>query len=275
MLSLLKLKDEPELTGMRGFLRRITTPSVTARARCVGNTGYVEITCEKRKKGIDWRMIEAYSLDCSERLLLPADMELPLGTDLRRINPVAFRRRMLENAALDILSKCSLPPEHRRIAVYGQEAETVRLLPRLASLCGEIRIITRRAYAIADAVMQFSIKTGVPVGVTDQFDAAGFDMLLAPAGGAVMFELSPSCVVLAPDRPSIETRLWLSRAVPSVPRILEAAYDRCFDVTEFVGAFYEVGGMREFASITPIYAVTKDGICIELKGAAAFIGSDR
>lgn len=259
MLSMLDIIQPQETGSVRELWRRITTPPVSAFLRPAGCGNYLRISCEQRRGRIDWRMIRSYSLDCMDRILMPSKIEPPAETELRRFVPFAFNRRMLENMTMDILARSQVRPELRRAAVYGQDSEVAALLPRLCCFAGEIRVITRRPHAVADTVEQLRANYGAAISVTDQFDARGFDILLAPAGGAAVFETGENTVVLAPDRPSAKAGLWIRAAVPPLPLSLADEYDDRYDINEFVGAFYEAGEMRELSRLMPEYGVTESG----------------
>ncbi len=259
MLTMLDILNQPQASAVKRMWHMITKPSVSAYVCNAGNCSYLRIYAEERRKGLDWRMIGAYNLDSTERILLPAGVEPPSDCRLRKYIPYEFRRRMLENMALDILGCSEKQPELRRIAVYGQENEVCALLPRLAKVAGEIRVITRRPRSVADTVEELRRKIGAIITVDNELNAAGFDMLLAPAGGAAVFELSDSMIVLSDDRPSIPVRLWVNAARPSLPQTLENVYDGRYDVTEFIGAFYETGGMRELGRMSPAAGITESG----------------
>lgn len=271
MLSMLEFTEQEKCAPLRRLWHRITTPQVRAILRPVGNTHYLRILCEQRGGKIDWRMIGSYSLDCSERILMPVDIEPPENCGIRRFVPYAFRRRLLESLALDILACCSVRPELRRAAVYGQDSEVIALLPSLTAVAGEVRVITRRPHAVMDTVEQLRSMTGASIGVSSELDAAGFHILLAPAGGAAVFRLDSEVMVLSPDRPSVPTALWIKGAVPTLPPVLEGIYSDVYDLTEFVGAFCETGEMRELAKLQPAAAVCEGGK-ISPQEAAKLIG---
>ncbi len=271
MLSILEIIRPEKTTLLRRFWNSITMPQVRAVMRPAGNTHYLNIICELRRDKIDWRIIRSYSLDCSERMLMPVGIEPPPDSGIRRFVPYAFRRRMLEALAQDILVCCRKRPELRRVAVYGQDSEVTALLPSLTALCGEVRVITRRAHAVADTVEALREKTGASIGVTGEFDASGFDMLIAPSGGAGVFRIDGDVLVLSPDRPSMPAALWIKSAVPSLPQTLEGIYSDTYDLTEFVGAFYEAGEMRELARISPAAGICECGE-ISPEDAALLIG---
>ncbi len=259
MLSVLDVRAEEKAKTLRGAWKKLTRPSVEAYIQSAGGINYLRIYCREKKSGIDWRMVGAYALDRSERLLMPLGLEPPGSSGLRRYIPYEFGRRLLENLALDILVSCPKRPELRRVAVYGQESEVCALLPRLTSLAGEVRVITRRPYAVADTVEELRSKTGAAITVERDFSAEGFDMLLAPSGGAKVFELTENTVVLAPDRPMAAAALWIKSARPPMPPELESEYDGRYDVCEFVGAFYECGGIRRLGRLSPRAGITESG----------------
>lgn len=259
MLSLLEITCAPERKFMQRLWHELRNPAVSAYMRPAGNTHYMHIICEKRRERIDWRLISSYSLDCSERVLMPKGTEPPAECGIRRLIPYEFRRRMMENLAADILVCSSKRPELRRVAVYGQDTEVNALLPRLTALAGEVRVITRRAHAVMDTVEELRAKNGAAIGVSEQFDACGFDMLLAPAGGAPVFDLSPDTVVISPDRPSKAVNLWIRDTVPTLPPCLEDVYSDVYDLAEFVGGFYEAGGMRELGRLSAAAGITESG----------------
>lgn len=271
MLSMLEITEQKECGRLRRWWNGLTVPAVRAILRPAGNTHYLKISCEKRGENIDWRMIRAYSLDSSERILMPSGVEPPEKLGIRRYVPYAFRRRMLENLAMEILVCSERRPELRRVAVYGQESEVVTLLPSLTALAGEVRVITRRPHAVTDTVEALRARTGASIGVTAELDASGFDILLAPAGGAGVFRLEGSEVVLSPDRPAVPAALWIRSAIPCLPPVLEDIYSTEYDLTEFVGAFYETGEMRELARISPAAGITESGE-ISPEEAALIIG---
>lgn len=271
MLSVLEIENPGKPRDLRELWRRLTTPSVSAWLRPAGNAHYMKICCEIRRKGIDWRMINAYSLDVSERMLLPSGIEPPADCGIRRYIPFAFRRRMLENLAVQILVCSEKQPELRRVAVYGHDPEVISLLPRLTALAGEIRVITRRVHAFSDTAQELYAKTGTPISVTEVFDAEGFDMLLSTAGGAGMFRLSESTVVLSPDRPSAACSLWIEKARPTMPTVLEDIYDERYDLEEFIGAFCEIAEICKPQQIPPTAGYSERGE-VSAQEAAAFIG---
>lgn len=259
MLSMLEITDIAEQKPLRRMWQSLTTPSVSACLRPVGNAHYLRITARFRRGQPDWRMIRAYSLDISERILMPVGLEPPADFGIRRYVPYEYGRRLLENMAAEILVCSKKRPELRRVAVYGQDSEVVALLPRLTALAGEIRVITRRPHAVADVVEELCIRTGAAVTVSDRLDASGFDLLLAPAGGSRVFGLSEDMIVIAPDRPSVPVSLWIKGARPSLPAILEDVYDGRYDLTEFIGAFYETGELRELGRLSPAAGITESG----------------
>jgi len=270
MLSMLEITCAPERKLLSRLWYELRKPAVSACLRPVENVHYMHITCEKRKERIDWRLISSYSLDCSERILIPKGIEPPADCDMRRLIPHEFQRRMIENLAMDILVCSEKKPELRRVAVYGQDTEVNALLPRLIKLAGEVRVITRRACAVMDTVEELRAKNGAAIGVTDSFDACGFDMLVAPAGGASVFELSSDTIVLSPDRPQRATNLWIKDAIPAMPPCLENIYSEVYDLTEFIGGFYEAAGMRDLGRLPASAGVTESGQ-IQPREAAALI----
>ena len=251
MLSMLMITPPKQRGAIAKSWRRIFPPPVEARLDSAGNAPFIKIICEEHPKGIDWRMVEAHSLEPSGRLLLPRGLECPAESELRRFVPTRFMRRMLENFALETLVSSEIPPSERSLAVYGSEAEVVRLLPRLIPLVGNLRIITRRAYAVKGIVDDTVKRTGMAICVTDEPDAGESTMLLAPFGGAGFITVRPDAAVIAPDRPKAECAAWVSSARVSVPPALEEAYDEAYDVTEFTGAFYELSGMLGLAGLFP------------------------
>lgn len=233
--------------------RRLFPQPVNAYLDTVSGTPYIKILCEEHRRGIDWRMVEAHSLDTSGRLLLPAGMECPSQSCLRRFVPTRFIRRMLENFALETMLMRQTPPSKRSMAIYGSEAEMIALLPRLVPLVGELRIITRRAYAIQDIVEQTVRETGMTISVTDEPGAGDCELLLAPFGGAGFIKTQPESIVVSPDRPSGVNSAWISGVRVAVPAALEIAYSEQYDPLEFTGAFYELGAMRSLARLSPDY----------------------
>ncbi len=270
MLSMLEITAAPEKKLLPRLWYELRNPAVSAWLRPVENVHYMRITCEKRKERIDWRLISSYSLDCSERILIPKGVEPPTDCGVRRLIPHEFRRRILENLAMDILVCSEKKPELRRVAVYGQDTEVNALLPRLIKLAGEVRVITRRAYAVMDTVEELRAKNGAAIGITDRFDACGFDLLLAPAGGAPVFEVSPDTIVLSPDRPPRAVNLWIKDAVPAMPPCLENIYSDVYDITEFIGGFYEAAGMRDLGRLPAAAGITESGN-VQPEEAAALI----
>ncbi len=232
-------------------LRRLFPPPVCGYLDTVCNAPFIRIMCEEHHKGIDWRMVEAHSLDSSGRLLMPADIECPPDTDLRRFTPIRFIRRMMENLTIESLVMCSVPPAERSIAVYGNEAEIIQLIPRLVPLVGEIRIITRRGYAVTDIVEQTIRETGMSIIVSDEPDVGDSRLLLAPFGGAGYIKTRPETVIIAPDHPCTDNAAWVSSVRITVPSSLEIAYDKQYDPLEFTGAFYELAGIRSLARLSP------------------------
>ena len=259
MLSVLDIISPPQNNGIKERWRRLVHPSVTAYMQPVGNTFFLKITCEQRNGRIDWKAVRSYSLDCMDRILLPENVQLPEKSELRRFVPFAFNRRMLENLALNILSCSAVRPELRRVAVYGQDNEVAALLPRLCRCAGEVRVVTRRPYAVADTVEQLRGGYGAGISVTDEFDAVGFDLLLAPAGGAKVFSAGEKTVVLSPDRPSVNVGAWIRAAEVPLPEMLVSVYDSKYNMNEFVGAFYEAAEIRELGRLIPDGGVSEHG----------------
>lgn len=259
MLSMVDIREEQNEKTLRKMWQRLTTPSVQAYIRPVGTCHYLRIICKPRRGEINWKMVRAYSLDSSERVLLPIGTEPPANIELRRYIPYEYKRRLLENLACNILICSKKIPELRRVAIYGQESEVATFLPRLTKLAGEVRVITRRPYALADTVSELCSKTGAAITVTPELNAEEFDMLIAPSGGSAVMKLTGNTIVLAPDRPSAPTALWIKEARPSLPAVLEGEYDGRYDITEFTGAFYEAGNMREIGKMSPAAGVTECG----------------
>lgn len=264
MLSMLMITPPKRRGALAEKWRRIFPPPVNAYLDSAGNSPYIKIICEEHPKGIDWRMVGAHSLEPSGRLLLPKGIECPAEGELRRFVPTRFMRRMLENLALETLINAELPPAERSLAVYGSEAEVVQLLPRLVPLVGNLRIITRRAYAVNEIVNDTVKRTGMAICVTDEPDAGESGMLLAPFGGAGFIGTRPDAVLIAPDRPKAPCAAWVSSARVNVPPALEEAYDAAYDETEFTGAFYELAGMIDLARLFP-----DCGLCGESRITAA------
>jgi len=253
MLSMLMITPPRQRGVIARQFRRLFPPPVNAYLDTVMNSPYIKIMCEEHSKGIDWRMVEAHSLEPSCRLLLPEGVECPADSELRRFVPTRFIRRMLENLALETLLRSNIPPSKRSMAIYGNEAEIIQLLPRLVPLVAELRIITRRGYAVKDVVEQTIRDTGMVIVVTDEPDAGDCGLLLAPFGGAGYIKTHPHTIVIAPDRPSGESAIWVNSVQVSLPSSLEIAYSSVYDVLEFTGAFYELAGVRSLARISPDY----------------------
>jgi len=89
--------------------------------------------------------------------------------------------------------------------------------------------------------------------MTDEPDAGDCGLLLAPFGGAGYIKTHPHTIVIAPDRPSGESAIWVNSVQVSLPSSLEIAYSSVYDVLEFTGAFYELAGVRSLARISPDY----------------------
>ena len=258
MLSMLMITPPKRRGTLAGCWRKIFQPPVNAYLDSAGNSPYIKIMCEEHPKGIDWRMVEAHSLEPSGRLLMPKGIECPENGELRRFVPTRFMRRMLENFALETLISSSLPPAERSLAVYGSESEIIQLLPRLVPLVGNLRIITRRAYAVNGIVDDTVRRTGMAICVSDEPNAGECGMLLAPFGGAGFISARPDAVIIAPDRPAAQCAAWVSSAEVSIPPALEEAYDAAYDVMEFTGAFYELAGMMELARLFPDFGRRED-----------------
>lgn len=251
MLSMLMMTSPKKRGVIAKQWRRLFPPPVNAYLSTVENVPFIKIMCEEHSRGLDWRMIAAHSLECSDRLLMPAEMLCPADSGLRRFLPTRFIRRMMENLALDILICSSTPPAERSIAIYGSEAEITQLLPRVIPLAGNIRIITRRIYALADVVNEFIRKTGASITLTDEPSVGGCRVLLAPFGGAGFIKANDETIIIAPDRPHGSSAAWVDGVCISLPSILEEVYDPQYDIIEFTGAFYELAGMYSLAGISP------------------------
>lgn len=250
MLSILSFQAVPDRSG--GLFRR---NRVQADVRSLSGCRYVCIRCEMRPaqdapRPADWRMISACCLEPSGRLLTPAGAEIPASSGLRRFRPTRYCRRLAENLALDALGLCAKPPSVRSVAVYGREAEVTALLPRLVPLAGRVHVITRRAYAIESAVAELERQTGACITLSASMDARGYDMLLAPSGGAGVIATDDGSVVFSPDRPLCAEAVHISAALPSLPPEL-AELGGIFDHLELCGAFCELGGMSRLAAASP------------------------
>jgi len=248
--------------------------------RGVGRASYLRVFAERRGDKLDWRMVAGYCLDPAMRIVLPRGETIPDGIPMRRFVPTGFLRRLRENYALTALSGSSLPPSGRSVAVCGQEAEIEQLLPRLVPLAGEVRIITRRAYAIRAAAEQISEQTGLAITVTERQDASGCNVLLAPSGGAAGICVKGVGLVVSPDKPSPNnsfpgTGVWAhtmnlslsnaSLSTESAPDaslgdILGSEYGEEYDLLEFAGGLYEIAGLLEFGRIIPDSALTTMGV---------------
>lgn len=264
MLSMLMMTP----TKKRGIIttqwRKLFPPPVNAYLATVQNVPFIKIMCEEHSRGPDWRMIAAHSLECSDRILMPAEMLCPADSGLRRFLPTRFIRRLMENLALEVLLNSSAPPAERSIALYGSEAEITQLLPRVIPLAGEIRIITRRGYAMKDIVDEFILKTGASITLTDEPGMGGCSLLLAPFGGAGFIKTDNNTIIIAPDRPLGSSAAWVNGINISLPSVLEEVYDPQYDIIEFTGAFYELAGMHCLANISPDYG-SCDGSLITAK----------
>ena len=259
MLSMLKIIPPKQRGPIARQWRKIVPPPVSAYLDSIANMPYIKILCEEHSRGIDWRMVEAHSLECSGRLLLPKQLECPAEAEVTRFKPAKFVRRMLENLALEALLCSSTPPSQRSLAVYGNEAEIIQLLPRLTPLIGELKIITRRAYAIADVVSETVRQTGMIIQISDEPDAGDCSMLLAPFGGAGFIRARSNAVVVSPDHPISADSVWVNSVEISIPQAIEEAYDAQYDPLEFTGAFYELAGVRSLARISPDYGCCGEG----------------
>lgn len=251
MLSMLMMIPPHKRGAIAKQWRKFFPPPVSASLATVENVPFIRIVCEEHSRGLDWRMIAAHSLECSDRILMPAELDCPAESGLRRFRPTVFIRRMMENLALEVLLNNDTLPSQKSIAVYGSEAEITQLLPRIIPLAGEIRIITRRGYALKDIVDELIRKAGVSITVTDEPDAGGCMILLAPFGGAGFIKTDNNTVIIAPDRPLGCSAAWVNGVSISLPSVLEDIYDPQYDTAEFTGAFYELAGMRSLARISP------------------------
>lgn len=272
MLSMLMMIPPKKRGALAKQWRRFIPPPVNACLATVENVPFIRITCEEHSKGLDWRMIAAHSLECSDRILMPAELLCPAESGLRRFRPTVFIRRMMENLALEVLINISAQPSQKSIALYGSEAETAQLLPRVIPLAGEIRIITRRGYALKDIVDDLIRKTGASITLTDEPDAGGCMVLIAPFGGAGFIKTDDKTVIIAPDRPLGSSAAWVNGVSISLPSVLEEVYDPQYDTAEFTGAFYELAGMRSLARISPDYG-TCSGSTITAKELSELIYS--
>ena len=251
MLSALMLTGAPERPPLARMWKRLFPTPVSAVMDHAAGRPFVRISCELSPgRRPDWRMIEACCLDSAGRLLMPAGTEPPGDSGLRRFVPSRYCRRLLENLALYMLIRSELPPNRRRVALYGREAEVSVLLPRIAPLAGSLHIITRRAYALESAVNGIQRGTGISVTVSDAMNARGCCMLLAPSGGACATEVDDGTVVLAPDRPYSGKVTHIPAALPQLPAELEelGAY---YDTVELCGAFYEIAEADYLGSASP------------------------
>lgn len=251
MLSMLMMTPPKKRGALAKQWRKLFPPPVNAYLATAENVPFIKIMCEEHSRGLDWRMIAAHSLECSDRILMPAEMLCPAESGLRRFIPTRFVRRMMENLALEVLLNVNAPPAEKSIALYGSEAEITQLLPRVIPLAGEIRIITRRGYAMKEIVDEFIRKTGASLTLTDEPNVGGCTLLLAPFGGAGFIKANSSTVIIAPDRPVESCAAWVNGVSLSLPSVLEDVYDPQYDIIEFTGAFYELAGMNTLAAISP------------------------
>ena len=259
MLTMLETYPERRRKPLARLWRSVFRPPVEARISRVSRVAFVQISYEESRHEPDWRMISSYSLEPSRRLLAPVGFVFPESCELRRFVPVEFRRRMLENLALDALICSPLPPSERSVALLGREDEIVRLLPRIAPLVGELRIITRRPHAVAPDADRLCVTSGLPVTVTERPDAGDCGMLLAVSGGASTISFRPDTVVFSPDRPAAPFAMWVRAAEPPLPPSIEEAYSEKYDMCEYVGAFYELAGMRELGLLSPAFGLSDGG----------------
>lgn len=256
MLSMLRVMPEQEKGAFYRLRRRFFYPPVDGVIVNAGLTPYLRIEALSAQKGVDWRMIASYCMEPAGRLLLPKNVQCPRESGLRGFVPTAFRRKLLESLLKDVLACMKTPPAKRILAVYGREAETAALLPGLSPLVGEVRIITRREYAIRSVTEELLEQTGMPVTITPDLDARGCGLLFASDGGAGMIQSDSDCVVLSPSRPQCREALWVSSARAALPAELEDDYLPEYDINEFVGAFYELAGRLEFGDRSPACGVS-------------------
>ena len=237
-------------TGGRLFFRQ----RVHADVRSLGSCRYVDIRCavsdcRAALRATDWRMAAACCLEPSGRLLVPVGTQIPVSSGLRRFRPTRYCRRLMENLVLDVLEHSEKPPAERSIAVYGREAEVAELLRLLVPLAGRIHVITRRAYALESAVNELARQTGACITLSADMDARGFDLLLAPSGGAGVIA-TDGAAVFSPDRPFDRSALHISSALPFIPPELDELGSE-YDPLELCGAFYELGGMNSLGAARP------------------------
>ncbi|MBE6754425.1 MAG: hypothetical protein E7559_08785 [Ruminococcaceae bacterium] len=248
MLSLLDIHEPPRRKAPAALWRRWFRPPVKGFLEWCAGQPYMRVCCEQHARGIDWRMVAAHSLEPSCRLLMPADIECPAESGLRRFTPTRYIRRMFERLALNILISSPLPPAQRRLAMYGRESEIALLLPHLVPLVGELRIITRRPETLSDLTEELSRRSGMPIVLTRDLSAGGCPMVLAPSGGAAAISQEGVTLCLSPDRPVGFGGLWVGSFAPTLPPALEGIYTPAYDLLEFCGAFYELSGIGMMAT---------------------------
>lgn len=254
MLTVLKLANEPERSFVSRLFSLFSGAGVNTRFGTAENVHYLELTAMMRNGEPDWRMIAASALDPGGRILAQRGVRIPECSGLARFVPSLFARKMLENLALDVLVQLAKPPQERRIVLYGRENELCALLPIVYRLVGEICVLTRRPYAIADAAQQLREQTGTSIIVSGDVDVGKCDILLAPSGGAAVLDCSQTGLVIAPD-----AHIGARRALVDLPPVLEDEYDDSFDVQEFTAAFYELAGLRALGRLHVRSAVTDKG----------------
>lgn len=274
MLTMLKIVPQRKYPFPVSVIKKLLPRRTDGYMRRVGYSPYIEICCELKNGSPDWRSVCANTLDSSGRILMPRGIECPGQYGLSRFRPTRFLRQMYSNLAVETLLETDIPPHDRTIAICGREAETAMLLPRIAPLCGAVKMLTSRPDAISKEASRLEEQTGLPIIISDDYDASGYTMLLAPSGGAAAINCADTLLVISPDRPDSGYTVWVKSVKISVPQQLEEIYTEEYDLLETVGAFCESAGMEILGRISPD-AIVEDGQVLPPSELAALCSVQR
>ena len=247
MLTILKVKESNRIT----LFERIFGAKAEAYIRNAGDITYLELICDKNKKGIPWKKVVRLSLDCNGKILMPKGVEPPEHIGLERFFPSCYPSDLLFELLIEVMKKIK-SKKHISLAICTSDFERAeKVLKQTVSLAADIRVISAFPEQMNLLLRKILHETGAAVIVTDNAMACnGCNIIFAPEGLPSKVRGNEKSLIFAPCGKA--KGLIVRWAEAQMPIELAAVYDEAYDKTEFLAAFYELGESNGSNFLRPI-----------------------
>ncbi len=251
MFAVLVVKPSGRHGIVGALLDRLMRRRAFVQKKTIMGVQYSQLTVFETKRGIYWTEIERLcGLKCGN-LVMPRGLKPPSDSCVVPFVPLRFYSYLVRNTAIEIIKKSDIQLYRRMVGVVDIEGVYQQTVLELIHHCSAVRILTDNEQRYNAFCTQVMDTYGAPVIATaDPHSLANCVLIVAPSGiSALQAESLTAPVISATDTQKPVRCPVICDLEVEIPPNLAGSIPEGIEPTDFLGALFEMGGIKEITSV--------------------------